>query len=78
MKSITREQQGELIARAKGSIKRLDDKTYIVHSQSGNDSYIIQLTESDFVCSCPDFMYRSVKCKHIHDVEFSFVAAYPK
>ncbi|MFL6382148.1 MAG: SWIM zinc finger family protein [Nitrososphaeraceae archaeon] len=24
-----------------------------------------------FVCSCPDYVYRGTKCKHIHAVEFS-------
>lgn len=67
-----RKQQGELIAQAKGSIKRIDDKNYVVTSQSGNGSYNIQLTELGFVCSCPDHTYRGVKCKHIHAVEFSF------
>jgi hypothetical protein len=56
--STRRQQQGELIAQAKGSIKSLNDKTYLVHSQSGNGSYIVQLTESGFVCSCPDHVYR--------------------
>jgi hypothetical protein len=63
MKSITREQQGELIARAKGAIKRLDDRNYIVNSQSGNGSYNIRLTEAGVVCSCPDQLYRGTKCK---------------
>jgi hypothetical protein len=34
-------------------------------------SYEVQLTELGFVCSCADHMYRGVKCKHIHAVEFN-------
>jgi putative transposase len=30
------------------------------------------LTALGFICSCPDHLYRGVKCKHIHGVEFSF------
>jgi hypothetical protein len=68
-----RKQQGQLIARVKGSIKRLDDRNYVVNSQSGNGSYYnIQLTELGFVCSCADYMYRSVKCKNTHAMEFSW------
>jgi putative transposase len=64
-----RRQQGQLIAQAKGSIKRLDDKRYIVNSQSGSGSYNIHITELGFVCSCPDHVYRGVKCKHIHAID---------
>ena len=67
--SVRRQQQGELIAKAKGSIRRLDDKNYVVNSQSGNGSYNIELTELGFVCSCADYVFRGVKCKHIHAVE---------
>ena len=76
--SIHRQQQGELIAQAKGPIKRLDDKSYVVHSQSGNGSYNVQLTEFGFDCSCPDYAYRGVDCKHIHAVESSLADASPE
>jgi len=69
---INRQQQGQLIAQIKGSIERLDDRHYIVNSQSSNGFYHIQLNELGWVCSCPDHMYRGVKCKHIYAVEFSF------
>jgi hypothetical protein len=49
--------------------KILDDGNYIVNSQSGNGSYNVQLTTLGFVCSCPDHIYRGVKCKHIHAIE---------
>jgi transposase-like protein len=70
--SVNRQRQGALIAQAKDSIKRIDEKNYVVNSQSGNGSYNIQVNELGFVCSCPDHVYRGVKCKHIHAVEFSF------
>ena len=74
-KQIFRKHQGELIAQAKGSIRILDDRNYIVNSQSGNDSYHVQLTEHGANCSCPDYSFRGVKCKHIHAIEFSFMTA---
>ena len=64
-----RREQGELIAQTKGSIKILDDRNYVVNSQSGNGFYNVQLTESGFVCSCTDRLYRGVKCKHIHAID---------
>ena len=70
-----RKLQGELIAQAKGLIKRLYDRNYVVYSQSGNGPYNVQLIEFGFVCSCADYVFRGVKCKHILSVEFSFVAA---
>jgi hypothetical protein len=73
MKNYTRRQLGELIAQTEGSIKRLDDRTFVVTSQWGNGSYNVQLTESGSICSCADHEYRGVKCKHIHAIEFSFV-----
>jgi len=68
MKSARR-QQGELIDQTKGSIKKLDESNYVVNSQSGKGSYNVQLTESGFVCSCADHVYRGIKCKHIHAIE---------
>jgi putative transposase len=50
--------------------------SYTVSSRSGNGSYDVELTEIGWNCSCPDSMYRNVKCKHIHAVEFNIVAAY--
>jgi putative transposase len=67
-----RQNKGQLIAQINGSVKRVSDTNYVVNSQSTNGSYFIHLTELGWICSCPDHMYRGVKCKHIHAVEFSF------
>ena len=55
-----------------GSVERLDDANYIVNSQSRNGSYHINANELGWNCSCPDHLYRGVKCKHIYVVELSF------
>jgi putative transposase len=70
---IDREEQGRIIAKMNGSIKRINDTSYIVNSQSGNTStYNVNTTQLGWVCSCPDHVYRGVKCKHIYAVEISF------
>ncbi len=63
--------RGQMIAKVDGQIKRLDDTTYQVNSQSGNGLYTVVRGSRDWRCSCPDHMYREVKCKHIWGVEFS-------
>ncbi len=71
---ITREERGKMIAEQSNQIQRLDDKNYKVTSQSGHGMY--DVVKSDkfamrWVCNCPDWTHRQVKCKHIWAVEFS-------
>jgi putative transposase len=68
-----RQEQGQLIAETKESIKRINEKEYFVNSQSGNGSYRIFATELGWNCSCPDHKFRGVKCKHVYAVEFSLI-----
>jgi len=63
--------KGQQIARLEGQIERQNEYTYRVHSQSGNGSYSVQRMELGWSCSCPDHIYRGVKCKHIYAVEIS-------
>jgi transposase-like protein len=63
--------RGQEIAKLDGQIKRLDDVTYQVNSQSGHGLYTVVRGSRDWRCSCPDHMYREVKCKHIWACEFS-------
>ncbi len=66
-----REERGNMIAQKENQIKRMDDLAYKVHSQSGDLEYDIRATESGWICNCPDYKFRGVKCKHIWAVEFS-------
>lgn len=66
-----RESKGSEIAQSNGQVKRIDAHSYKVKSQSGNGEYDILNTELGLICSCSDHLYRGVKCKHIHAVEFS-------
>jgi transposase-like protein len=72
--SDTREACGRAIANEANQITRLSKKHYRVVSQSGNGAYDVTRTRAvavGWICTCPDFTYRSVKCKHIWAVEFS-------
>jgi hypothetical protein len=68
---IERKERGRLIAQANGLVKRNSETSYTVSSQSGNGTYDVNATEFGWNCSCPDSIYRGVKCKHIHAVELS-------
>jgi transposase-like protein len=68
---LTRQENGQAIANKPNQIARIDDKEYKVKSQSSDHEYHILNTELGWICSCSDHIYRGVKCKHIHAVEFS-------
>ena len=67
----SRAERGRLICDLGDQVRRLDDNEYAVRSQSGKGEYSVRATEAGWVCSCPDFVYRGLSCKHIHAVEFS-------
>lgn len=66
-----RAQRGEAIAQMEGAVRRLDETTYIVRSQSGRGIYVLVSGEFGWICNCPDAEFRRVKCKHQFAVEFS-------
>lgn len=66
-----RMEKGKTIAHSEGQIKRVDDQTYLVNSQSNKGHYEVRFKDSKWTCSCPDFSYRGGKCKHIFGVEVS-------
>jgi len=45
-----------------------DENHYIVVSESGRE-YVVDAGEGS--CSCPDYRYRDVRCKHVRRVEFA-------
>jgi transposase-like protein len=67
----SRVMRGQEIAKLEGQIKRLDDRTYQVNSQSGHGLYTVVKQARGWRCSCPDHIYRETKCKHIWAVQFS-------
>ncbi len=60
-----REVKGREIAHNSGHVKKVNDHAFRVKSQSGNKYYEVKETKSGVTCTCPDFMYRGGKCKHI-------------
>jgi transposase-like protein len=64
--------RGESIAREFGWVRRVDETTYKVHSQSRDAEYDVISGELGWICSCPDSQYRGMKCKHVWAVEISW------
>lgn len=69
--SESRVMKAQAIVKLGNQVKRLDDQTYQVSSQSGNGLYSVVRRGRGWRCSCPDHIYRELKCKHIWAVEFS-------
>jgi putative transposase len=67
-----RQQRGQIIARAKRAIKRINKFTYRVKSQTNGNYYHVKATDIGWKCDCSDHKFRGVKCKHIFAVEFSY------
>ena len=71
---LSREERGRMIAEKPSQIIRRSKRRYRVISQSGHGIYDVARTKAiavGWICTCPDFTYREVKCKHIFAVEFS-------
>jgi transposase len=60
-----REARGKAIVNQGNQIKKVNDHSFKVKSQSGSGFYEVKATEAGMTCSCPDFVYRGGKCKHI-------------
>ena len=65
---VNREELGKQL---QNQVQRIDDKTYCIKSLTSNKTYEIVSTQLGFVCSCPDHMFRGIKCKHIIATELS-------
>jgi len=65
-----REVRGKVIANQGDQIKKVNDHSFKVKSQSGSGFYEVKATESGMTCDCPDFLYRGGKCKHIQATRY--------
>ncbi len=63
--SNSREDRGKAIAGQGDQVKKVNDHSYKVKSQSGSKVYEVKETKTGMTCTCPDFVYRGGKCKHI-------------
>lgn len=54
--------------------EEMGNYTYKIPSQNGNGTYIVQRPNKAgyqrWTCTCPDFQFRGLKCKHIYSVDF--------
>jgi putative transposase len=67
-----REIRGKDIAEKPNQVIRLSETHYMVASQNGHGMYDVTKSRAFYwICNCPDYVYREVKCKHIWAVEFS-------
>lgn len=62
-----RKERGYEIAREDDIINQ--NGVWLVPSQSGNKTYKVILRIDKSTCTCPDFVERGIKCKHIFAVE---------
>ncbi|MDG6986039.1 MAG: IS1 family transposase [Nitrososphaerota archaeon] len=67
-----REIRGHDIAQNFGWVRRVDETSYMVHSQRLDREYRVEQTETGWMCECPDSTYRLLKCKHVWAVEISW------
>jgi transposase-like protein len=65
-----REQRGMEIAQ-ENNVIRINANSYTVKSQTGKEVYSVFKLDDEWRCTCPDYRYRHVKCKHIFAVQFS-------
>jgi len=49
--------------------KKIDNRTWIVSSQIGNNAYTVTVFQRHWKCTCKDFEIRGVPCKHINAVK---------
>lgn len=60
-----RKERGKEIADQGNQIRKVSDTSFKVRSQLGNRVYEVKSTPKGMTCTCPDFVYRGGKCKHI-------------
>jgi len=67
---LSREERGRVIAEKPNQIVVLSERFFKVASQSSDRMYDITKKRSGgWLCTCPDFVYRNVVCKHIWAVQ---------
>jgi len=64
-----REVKGKAIAED-GNVKKVNSNSFKVKSQSGKGVYEVKATPNGMTCTCPDFVYRGGKCKHIQATRY--------
>jgi len=79
-KELVRQVRGLAIVSIGSTIKRINKLTYKLKSQSSEDVWYDVIRtygkqsshqEGEWTCTCPDFLYRKIVCKHVYAVGFS-------
>lgn len=65
----TREQRGIALAKSRGLKQK--GALWVVPSQSGNGTYVVEPNGQLPNCTCPDYETRGIKCKHLYAVEYT-------
>jgi len=65
IKIYSRDLRGKAIAEQGDQIKKVGANSFKVKSQSGKGVYEVRETKDGITCTCPDFIYRGGRCKHI-------------
>ena len=60
-----RRARGVVIAKMENEIMKVTENEYWVNSQSGKGTYSVRQSGKDWSCTCPDYLYNEVTCKHI-------------
>ena len=67
---LSREERGRAIAEKANQILVLSERFFKVASQSSDCMYdVTKKRKGGWLCTCPDFVYRNVICKHIWAVQ---------
>lgn len=62
-------QKGKEIA-SLNQINEIQERVYLVPSQTNGERYKVLHHYKFWSCGCPDYKYRQVKCKHIYGVKY--------
>ena len=68
--TTTKEDRGKVIANQSNQIKQVKEHLFKVQSQSKNRFYDVRETDYGMTCTCPDFINRGGRCKHIIATKF--------
>ena len=68
--TTTKEDRGKVIANQSSQIKQVKEHLFKVQSQSKNRFYDVRETDYGMTCTCPDFINRGGRCKHIIATKF--------
>jgi hypothetical protein len=66
----SREERGKSIADQGNQIKKVNEHSFKVKSQSRSGFYEVKAIPNGMTWDCPDFVYRGVKCKHIQATRY--------